>query len=139
MADTAKKDTAKILVVEDEEILLTALQEELKQGGYETLGAIDGEDGLTKVKEFKPDLILLDLVMPKMDGMAVLKKLKVDPETLTIPVVILTNLSDYERISEALSLGAKDYLVKANYSLNDLMEKVKSVLARKSTSDFVAQ
>lgn len=123
-----KKD--KILVVEDEEILLAALQEELKQGGYETMGAIDGEDGLAKVKTFKPDLILLDLVMPKMDGMVMLQKLKDDSETRNVPVVILTNLSDYERISEALSLGAKDYLVKANYSLADLMEKVKAVLQR---------
>ncbi len=123
-------DKAKILVVEDEEILLTALQEELNQGGYETMGASDGEDGLKKVKEFKPDLILLDLVMPKMDGMSVLKQLKADNETRDVPVVILTNLSDYERISEALTLGAKDYLVKANYSLADLMDKVKTVLSR---------
>lgn len=124
----------KILVVEDEEILLTALQEELRQGGYTVDGAVDGEDGLVKIKAFKPDLVLLDLVMPKMDGMAVLRKLKESPETAELPVVILTNLSDYERISEALSLGAKDYLVKANYSLADLMDKVKAVLARGKTS-----
>lgn len=122
---------AKILVVEDEEILLTALQEELKQAGYETEGAVDGEEGLAKVKTFKPDLVLLDLVMPKMDGMQVLKKLKEDPQSKDLSVVILTNLSDYERISEALSLGAKDYLVKANYSLTDLLDKVKTVLARR--------
>lgn len=123
----------KILVVEDEEILLTALQEELRQGGYTVEGAVDGEDGLNKIKAFKPDLVLLDLVMPKMDGMAVLKKLKESQETTDLPVVILTNLSDYERISEALSLGAKDYLVKANYSLSDLMDKVKAVLSRGKT------
>lgn len=123
----------KILVVEDEEILLTALQEELRQGGYETEGAVDGEDGLKKIQSYKPDLVLLDLVMPKLDGMAVLKKLKSDPQTAELPVVILTNLSDYDRISEALSLGAKDYLVKANYSLSDLMGKVKSVLSRGKT------
>ncbi len=123
----------KILVVEDEEILLTALQEELRQGGYTVEGAVDGEDGLNKIKAFKPDLVLLDLVMPKMDGMAVLKKLKESQETTDLPVVILTNLSDYERISEALSLGAKDYLVKANYSLSALMDKVKAVLARGKT------
>lgn len=123
-------EKVKILVVEDEEILLTALSEELQQGGYDVLGAADGEEGLVKVKDYKPDLILLDLVMPKMDGMTVLKRLKDDSATRDIPVVILTNLSDYERISEALSLGAKDYLVKANYSLNDLMDKIKTVLSR---------
>ncbi|TSA46017.1 response regulator [bacterium] len=121
----------KILVVEDEEILLTALKEELLSGGYEVEGAADGIEGLEKTKTFRPELILLDLVMPKMDGMEMLQKLKADSEIRDIPVVILTNLSDYERISEALSLGAMDYLVKANYKLEDLLEKVKTVLSRK--------
>ncbi|OGE75351.1 MAG: hypothetical protein A3C85_02275 [Candidatus Doudnabacteria bacterium RIFCSPHIGHO2_02_FULL_48_21] len=124
-------EKAKILVVEDEEILLTALKEELSSGGYEVDGANDGQEGLDKVKSFKPDLILLDLVMPKMDGMEMLQRLKGSPETRDVPVVILTNLSDYERISEALSLGAMDYLVKANYKLEDLLDKVKTVIARK--------
>ena len=125
-------DKAKILVVEDEEILLTALKEELTQGGYEVEGAVDGVEGLEKVKSFLPDLVLLDLLMPKMDGMEVLQKLKGDNKTKDVPVVILTNLSDYEKISEALSLGAMDYLVKANYRLEDLLDKVRTVLARKS-------
>ncbi|OGG47526.1 hypothetical protein A2671_02055 [Candidatus Kaiserbacteria bacterium RIFCSPHIGHO2_01_FULL_49_13] len=124
-------DKAKVLVVEDEEILLTALKEELENGGYDVVGAVDGEDGLAKVKSFKPELVLLDLVMPKMDGMEMLRKLKEDSEIRDTPVVILTNLSDYERISEALSLGAMDYLVKANYKLEDLLEKVKTVISRK--------
>ncbi len=121
----------KVLVVEDEEILLTALREELGSGGYETEGAVDGVDGLEKTKTFKPDLILLDLLMPKMDGMEMLQKLKADSQIRDVPVVILTNLSDYEKISEALSLGAMDYLVKANYKLEDLLDKVKTVLSRK--------
>ncbi len=123
----------KILVVEDEEILLTALKEELGQGGYEVEGAVDGFEGLDRTKSFKPDLILLDLLMPKMDGMEMLQKLKADSATRDIPVVILTNLSDYEKISEALALGAMDYLVKANYKLEDLLEKVKTVLSRQSS------
>jgi len=123
-------ENAKVLVVEDEEILLTALTEELKSGDYEVEGAQDGEEGLVKAKSFKPQLILLDLVMPKMDGMEMLQKLKTDNELRDIPVVILTNLSDYERISEALSLGAMDYLVKANYKLEDLLDKVKTILER---------
>ena len=122
----------KVLVVEDEEILLTALKEELNTGGYEVEGASDGVEGLEKVKTFKPQLILLDLLMPKMDGMEMLQKLKADSESREIPVVILTNLSDYEKISEALSLGAMDYLVKANYKLEDLLDKVSTVLARKA-------
>lgn len=130
MADKAG-GKAKVLVVEDEEILLTGLKEEISSGGYEVEGAVDGVEGLEKVKSFKPDLILLDLLMPKMDGMEMLQKLKTDSETRDIPVVILTNLSDYEKISEALSLGAMDYLVKANYRLEDLLDKVRTVLARK--------
>jgi DNA-binding response OmpR family regulator len=126
-------DKAKILVVEDEEILLTALKEELLSGGYEVEGAGDGEEGLAKAKSFAPQLILLDLVMPKMDGMEMLQRLKADSAIRDIPVVILTNLSDYDRISEALSLGAMDYLVKANYKLEDLLDKVKTVLARKDS------
>lgn len=125
-------DKAKVLVVEDEEILLTGLKEELESGGYEVEGAMDGVEGLEKTKSFKPDLILLDLLMPKMDGMEMLQKLKADSDTRDVPVVILTNLSDYEKISEALSLGAMDYLVKANYKLEDLLDKVRTVLARKS-------
>lgn len=127
-------DKAKVLVVEDEEILLTGLKEELESGGYEVEGAGDGVEGLEKVKSFKPHLILLDLLMPKMDGMEMLQKLKADSETRDVPVVILTNLSDYEKISEALSLGAMDYLVKANYKLEDLLDKVRTVLSRKSGS-----
>ena len=124
-------DKAKVLVVEDEDILLTALKEELSTGGYDTEGASDGVEGLEKVKTFKPDLILLDLVMPKMDGMEMLQKLKADSATRDVAVIILTNLSDYEKISEALSLGAMDYLVKANYKLEDLLDKVNTVLQRK--------
>lgn len=125
------QDGGRVLVVEDEEILLAGLREELSGGGYQVEGAMDGLEGLEKVKTFKPDLILLDLLMPKMDGMEMLQKLKADSETRDIPVVVLTNLSDYEKISEALSLGAMDYLVKANYKLEDLLEKVRTVMARK--------
>src|SRR3989344_1007129 len=103
-------DKAKVLVVEDEEILLTALREELATGGYDVEGAGDGQD-----------------------GMEMLQRLKGNPATKDVPVVILTNLSDYERISEALSLGAMDYLVKANYKLEDLLDKVKTVVARKNS------
>jgi DNA-binding response OmpR family regulator len=121
----------KVLVVEDEEILLAALREELETSGYTVEGAGNGVEGLEKVKSFGPQLILLDLVMPEMDGMEMLTKLKADEATKNIPVIVLTNLSDYERISEVLSLGAMDYLVKANYKLEDLLAKVKTVMERK--------
>jgi DNA-binding response OmpR family regulator len=124
----------KILIVEDEAILLTALSEELKQAGFQVEGAKDGQEGLEKTVSYKPDLVLLDLVMPRMDGITALKELKAKPETKDVPVVILTNLSDYDKISDALSLGAMDYLVKANYRLEELVTKIKTVLERKSTT-----
>src|SRR3989344_61353 len=105
----------KILIVEDEEILLTALSEELNQEGFEVVGAHDGMEGVEKTTSEKPDLILMDLVMPRLDGIGALKQIKENPEVKDIPVVILTNLSDYDKVSDALSLGAMDYLVKANY------------------------
>jgi two-component system alkaline phosphatase synthesis response regulator PhoP len=123
----------KIMVVEDEEILLTALSEELKQEGFEVVGAKDGMEGVEKALSEKPDLILLDLVMPRLDGIGALKQMKENPESKEIPVVILTNLSDYDKVSDALSLGAMDYLVKANYRLEELVNKIKTVLERKES------
>lgn len=125
----------KILVVEDEEILLTALSEELRQEGFDVVGAKDGVDGLEKAAAEQPDLMLLDLVMPRLDGISTLKKMKEQDETKNIPVVILTNLSDYDKISDALSMGAMDYLVKANYRLEELVTKIKTVLKRKDSAE----
>jgi DNA-binding response OmpR family regulator len=127
----------KILIVEDEEILLTALSEELKSEGFNIVGAKDGVEGVEKAQVEKPDLILLDLVMPRLDGIGALKQLKEGEQTKDIPVVILTNLSDYDKISDALTLGAMDYLVKANYRLEDLVNKVKTVLERKNAGPAV--
>ncbi len=123
----------KILIVEDEEILLTALSEELKQEGFEAVGAKDGQEGVEKAVSEKPDLILLDLVMPRLDGIGALKQMKENEQTRDIPVVILTNLSDYDKVSDALSLGAMDYLVKANYRLEELVSKIKTVMERKKS------
>lgn len=120
----------RILIVEDEDILLTALSEELKQEGFQVMGAKDGVEGVEMAQSEKPDLILLDLVMPRLDGIGALKQMKETPEIQNIPVVILTNLSDYDKISDALSLGAMDYLVKANYRLEELVNKIKTVLER---------
>jgi DNA-binding response OmpR family regulator len=128
----------RILIVEDEEILLTALSEELKQEGFQVFGAKDGVEGVEMAQSEKPDLILLDLVMPRLDGIGALKQMKDTPEIKDIPVVILTNLSDYDKISDALSLGAMDYLVKANYRLEELVNKIKTVLERQAANSAAA-
>ncbi|MBZ9572725.1 response regulator [Patescibacteria group bacterium] len=118
----------KILFVEDESALQKTFGDILKRENYEVVSALDGELGLKLAKSEKPDLILLDLILPKMDGFGVLEKLKEDQETKEIPVIILTNIGRMEEISRALELGAKTYLVKANYTLQEVVEKVKKAL-----------
>lgn len=118
----------KILFVEDESALQKTFGDILKQEGYEMVSALDGEVGLKLAKTQSPDLILLDLILPKMDGFEVLEKLKEVPETKDIPVIILTNMGRMEEIGKSLELGAKTYLVKANYTLQEVVEKVKKAL-----------
>jgi DNA-binding response OmpR family regulator len=118
----------KILFIEDEAALQKTFGDFLRDKGYEVVSALDGEEGLKLAKEVDPDLILLDLILPKMNGFKVLESLKADPKTETIPIIILTNLERAEDISRALELGAKTYLVKATYSLDEVLEKIEHTL-----------
>lgn len=118
----------KILFVEDEEALQKTLGEYLRREGFEVTPALDGELGLKLANEVKPDLILLDIILPKIDGLEVLKNLKENKQTKEIPVIILTNLENLEEVQKALELGATTYLVKANYSLEEVVEKIKGAL-----------
>jgi len=118
----------KILFVEDESALQKTFGERLSPEGYEVISALDGEIGLRLAKTKKPDLILLDLILPKANGFEVLKELKEDKETKDIPVIVLTNLEGIGDVNKAIELGATTYLVKAQYSLEDLVEKIKKVL-----------
>lgn len=118
----------KILFIEDEAALQRAATQVLVEQGYQVLSALDGEIGLRLAKEELPDLILLDLILPKKDGFSVLKELKQDPSTQHIPVAILTNLEGHEDVEQALELGATTYLVKTNYKLEEVVEKIKSLL-----------
>jgi len=119
----------KILVIEDEATLQKALTEVLEQADYEVLSALDGEQGWNLAASEKPDLILLDIILPKIDGFEVLRRLKGDEGTKQIPVVLLTNLSDLNDIQKALDLGANSYLVKADFHLDDVLKKVEQMLA----------
>jgi DNA-binding response OmpR family regulator len=121
----------KILIIEDESALQKTFSDILGQEGYEVESALDGEIGLrlaSSSENKKPDLILLDLVLPKVHGFEVLKKLKENKETKDIPVIILTNLEEMTNIEKAIELGATTYLVKANYSLEEITEKIKKTL-----------
>jgi len=118
----------KILFIEDESVLQKTLEKTLTEEGYNMISALDGETGIGLARSQKPDLILLDLVLPKVNGFEVLKSLKKDPGTKKIPVIILTNLERMSDIDKALELGATTYLVKVDYSLDEVMEKIKKTL-----------
>jgi len=118
----------KILFMEDESALQKTFGEILSQEGYEMIPALDGETGLRMAKTKKPDLILLDLILPKVHGFDVLKQLKEDPGTKGIPVIILTNLEGIGDVDKAIGLGATTYLVKAKYTLEEVLEKIKKAL-----------
>jgi two-component system alkaline phosphatase synthesis response regulator PhoP len=117
-----------ILFIEDESALQKTFGEVLGQEGYKVISALDGELGLNLAKEKKPDLILLDLILPKMHGFEVLKALKEDKTTKEIPVIVLTNLEGVGDVDKALELGATTYLVKASYSLEEVVAKIKKAL-----------
>jgi CheY-like chemotaxis protein len=118
----------KILFIEDESALQKTFGDLLGNKGHRVISALDGEIGLALAKREKPDLILLDIVLPKINGLEVLAKLKEDPETKAIPVILLTNLEGMSNIGKALELGATTYLVKAQYSLNEVIEKIEKAL-----------
>lgn len=118
----------KILFIEDDNILQRAISKVLEKEGFKVISAFDGVSGLKAAKEEKPDLILLDLILPKLDGFSVLKELKESPEVSKIPVLVLTNLEDLESLQRVVELGAKDYLVKSEYSLEEVLKKIKEKL-----------
>ena len=117
-----------ILFIEDESALQKTFGDLLEAKGYRLISALDGEIGLALAKKEKPDLILLDIVLPKVNGLEVLGKLKDDPETKAIPIIILTNLEGINNVGKVLELGATTYLVKAQYSLDEVLEKIEKVL-----------
>ena len=118
----------KILFIEDEPTLQKAINKFLENEGYEIISAIDGELGVKMAKKTLPNLILLDLILPKMNGFEVLKELKKNESTKNIPVIVLTNLEGSADVEKAISLGAKDYLIKANYELSEISKKIKKSL-----------
>lgn len=118
----------KILVVDDEPLVIKAITDKLNSEQFAIDSALDGEDALLKVSQEKPDLILLDIIMPKLDGISVLKKLKAQQETKDIPVIILSNLYDDKKIEELLKTNNTDYLIKVEHSLNDIVKRVKEKL-----------
>jgi len=118
----------KILIIEDDRFLRELIIKKLVNEGYDAIEAIDGEQGLQKIKEEKPDLVLLDLILPGIDGFEVLAQKKDDASISGIPVVILSNLGQKEDIERGLNLGAIDYLIKAHFTPGEIIEKVRNIL-----------
>lgn len=119
------------MIVEDDSFVMDIYQTKLSQEGYAVIEARDGLEALEKIKKGKPDLILLDIIMPKMDGLEVLKKIKEDKQFSDIPIILLTNLSQKEEINFGLGLGANDYLIKSHFTPSEVLEKIKLFLPEK--------
>ncbi|MDP2647804.1 MAG: response regulator [Candidatus Yanofskybacteria bacterium] len=125
-------NSQKIVLIEDDEILSKVLFTEFSDAGFKVSQAFDGETGLELVRTKHPDLVLLDVILPKKLGLEVLEELKKSPDTRGIPVIILTLLSEDEDIKAGLRLGADDYLVKSSHATAEIVEKVKNFFAKES-------
>ena len=115
----------KILLVEDEEIMIDLLQKKLTKEGYEVSVARDGEAGLKVMKEARPDLVLLDIIMPKMGGFEVMEEMGKDKELKEIPVIVISNSGQPVELDRAQRLGAKDWLIKTEFDPQEVVDKVK--------------
>jgi DNA-binding response OmpR family regulator len=118
-----------ILIVEDDSMLRNILVEKLTKENFIVLEGKDGEEGLAQALKHHPDLILLDVLMPKMDGVTMLKKLREDKKSVATPVILLTNVGYGSQIDEALRHGVQDFMVKTNWKLDDVVAKIKQKLA----------
>ncbi len=114
----------KILLVEDEEIMISLLERKLSQEGYEILVARDGAEGLEVMKKTKLDLILLDIIMPRMGGFEVMEEMNKDKELKKIPVIIISNSGQPVELDRAQKLGAKDWLIKTEFDPKEVLDKV---------------
>ncbi|MDP3982259.1 MAG: response regulator [bacterium] len=119
---------AKILIVEDDKFLRELIVQKLGKEGYDLVEAIDGEDGVAQAKKEVPDLILLDLILPGIDGFEALTQIKADATVSKIPVIILSNLGQKDDIERGLKIGAQDYLIKAHFTPGEIVEKIKGIL-----------
>lgn len=117
-----------ILLIEDEEMLANMYETKFKNEGFNIRKALDGETGLAMALAEKPDLILLDIILPRLDGFSVLKKLKADSKLKSVPIILLTNLGQDEDVDKGKALGADGYLVKANLTPAEVVDKIKQHL-----------
>lgn len=118
----------RILIIEDDEFLRSLLNTRLSAEGFSVSMAIDGKDGLKKIKEEKPDMVLLDLLLPIMDGFEVLSAAKSNESTKSIPVLILSNLGQKKDVDRGLKMGAADYIIKSQFTVEEIIDKIKKTV-----------
>ncbi len=119
----------KVLIIEDDRLLREMLFRKLEKEGYEVFSVMDGSEAFEKTKEIKPDVILLDLILPGSNGFEILENVKKEPEFKDTPVIVLSNLGQKSEIDKGLELGAVDYLVKAHFTPIEVAEKVKKFIS----------
>ena len=122
------EDKKKIMVVEDDVFVMDIYHTKLEQEGFQVIEAANGLEAIKKLEEVIPDVMLLDILMPYMDGLEVLEKIKADDRFKNIPVVLLTNLSQKEEVNKGLKLGANDYLIKSHFTPSEVLDKIKNFL-----------
>lgn len=126
-----KKNKKTIMVVEDDIFVMDIYRTKLTQSGFNVISAKDGLEAMKKLQEEKqiPDLILLDILMPYLGGLEVLEKISKDDELKSIPVILLTNLSQKREIDKGIELGAKDFLIKSHFTPSEVLEKINDIFA----------
>jgi DNA-binding response OmpR family regulator len=122
----------KILLIEDDKFLRELIIQKLGKEGYEVVEAAEGEVGVVKMTEEKPDLVLLDLILPGIDGFEVLRRIKENPVIASVPIIILSNLGQRDDVEKGIQLGAVDYLIKAHFTPGEIVEKIKAILTKGS-------
>ncbi|MGM0482296.1 MAG: response regulator [Patescibacteria group bacterium] len=117
----------KIMIIEDDKLLRDMMSRKLEKEGYQVFLVVDGSEGEDKIREIKPDVILLDLILPGVNGFELLETIKNDEALKDIPVIILSNLGQKSEVDRGMELGASDYLVKAHFTPGEIIEKLKKV------------
>jgi DNA-binding response OmpR family regulator len=126
-----KNRKARVILVEDDTFLSGMYVKKLELEGFEVMLASDGKQGLKMIQDQLPDLILLDIMLPKMSGFDLLKEIKKEKNTKNIPVILLTNLGQKKHVEKGFALGAQDYLIKAHFMPSEVIDKVKNILKEK--------
>lgn len=119
----------KVLIIEDDKLLREMMFRKLEKEGFEVFSVMDGSEAVIKIKDIKPDIVLLDLILPGSNGFEILKEINNDDEIKEIPVIILSNLGQKSEVDKGMELGAVDYLVKAHFTPTEVLEKIKKIIS----------